>query len=466
MGKGGIAVERRQVPGSPDTKIFTIKQINRYIKMRMDADDILQNVWIRGEISNFKHHSSGHMYFTLKDEESRLRCVMFASANQRLAFMPREGTRVIARGSITVYERDGAYQYYVAEMQPDGIGNLYLAFEQLKQKLAKEGLFAEERKRPIPRFPRAVGVITSPTGAAVRDILTTLQRRSPATPVIVYPVAVQGVHAVPTIVKAIETMNRLQEVDVLIVGRGGGSLEELWAFNEEPVARAIAASRIPVISAVGHETDYTIADFVSDLRAATPTAAAELSVPHHLELKQQLAYQEQRLYRSLRTLLQSKQETLERLQRSPYFLHPRRYMLESAERLDRLTQQLQYTLTAYTGRIRERRLQLDHRLARHNPLERIGYMRKDLQSIQQQLVRAVQNRSRLSQQRFAALIKQLDALSPLKVMERGYSVVYDEQEQTVLNSITQVQPGDIVKIRMKDGRLDCHVWAMKGEEHE
>ncbi len=454
------------MPGSPDTKIFTIKQINRYIKMRMDADDILQNVWIRGEISNFKHHSSGHMYFTLKDEESRLRCVMFASANQRLAFMPREGTRVIARGSITVYERDGAYQYYVAEMQPDGIGNLYLAFEQLKQKLAKEGLFAEERKRPIPRFPRAVGVITSPTGAAVRDILTTLQRRSPATPVIVYPVAVQGVHAVPTIVKAIETMNRLQEVDVLIVGRGGGSLEELWAFNEEPVARAIAASRIPVISAVGHETDYTIADFVSDLRAATPTAAAELSVPHHLELKQQLAYQEQRLYRSLRTLLQSKQETLERLQSSPYFLHPRRYMLESAERLDRLTQQLQYTLTAYTGRIRERRLQLDHRLARHNPLERIGYMRKDLQSIQQQLVRAVQNRSRLSQQRFAALIKQLDALSPLKVMERGYSVVYDEQEQTVLNSITQVQPGDIVKIRMKDGRLDCHVWAMKGEEHE
>ena len=170
MGKGGIAVERTQVPGSPDTKIFTIKQINRYIKMRMDADDILQNVWIRGEISNFKHHSSGHMYFTLKDEESRLRCVMFASANQRLAFMPREGTRVIARGSITVYERDGTYQYYVAEMQPDGIGNLYLAFEQLKQKLAKEGLFAEERKRPIPRFPRAVGVITSPTGAAVRDI--------------------------------------------------------------------------------------------------------------------------------------------------------------------------------------------------------------------------------------------------------------------------------------------------------
>ncbi|GFR36787.1 exodeoxyribonuclease 7 large subunit [Insulibacter thermoxylanivorax] len=466
MGKGGIAVERTQVPGSPDMKIFTIKQINRYIKMRMDADDILQNVWIRGEISNFKHHSSGHMYFTLKDEESRLRCVMFASANQRLAFMPREGTRVIARGSITVYERDGAYQYYVAEMQPDGIGNLYLAFEQLKQKLAKEGLFAEERKRPIPRFPRAVGVITSPTGAAVRDILTTLQRRSPATPVIVYPVAVQGVHAVPTIVKAIETMNRLQEVDVLIVGRGGGSLEELWAFNEEPVARAIAASRIPVISAVGHETDFTIADFVSDLRAATPTAAAELSVPHHLELKQQLAYQEQRLYRSLRTLLQSKQETLERLRRSPYFLHPRRYMLESAERLDRLTQQLQYTLTTYTGRIRERRLQLDHRLARHNPLERIGYMRKDLQGIEQQLVRAVQNRSRLSQQRFAALIKQLDALSPLKVMERGYSVVYDEQEQTVLNSITQVQPGDIVKIRMIDGRLDCHVWAMKGEEHE
>lgn len=457
-------MERGVQPSSSDHKIYTIKQINRYIKMRLEADDILRSVWIRGEISNFKHHSSGHMYFTLKDEDSRLRCVMFASANQRLAFMPRDGTRVIANGSISVYERDGAYQFYVSEMQPDGIGNLYLAFEQLKKKLAAEGLFSEQRKRALPRFPRAVGVITSPTGAAVRDIMTTLQRRSPATPIILYPVAVQGVHAVPSIVKAIETMNRLAEVDVLIVGRGGGSLEELWAFNEEPVARAIAASNIPVISAVGHETDFTIADFVADLRAATPTAAAELSVPHHLELKQQLAYHEQRLYRALRTTLQTKQETLERLRRSPYFVHPRKYMLESAERLDRLTQQMQYSLSSYIARARERKTNLEHRLLRHNPRERLSLLRQDLMNRKRRMAQAVQVISRHTQQQFTSLVRQLDALSPLKVMERGYSVVYNEQETTVINSIQQVQPGDLVKIRMRDGKLECHIWSMKGED--
>lgn len=456
-------MERGAGVGAQDVKIYSIKQINRYIKMRLESDDILRNVWIRGEISNFKHHSSGHMYFTLKDEEGRLRCVMFASANQRLAFMPREGTRVIANGAISVYERDGAYQFYVSEMQPDGIGNLYLAFEQLKQKLAAEGLFSADRKRPIPKFPKAVGVITSPTGAAVRDILITLQRRSPSTPVVLYPVAVQGVHAAPTIVKAIETMNRLDEVDVLIVGRGGGSLEELWAFNEEPVARAIAASRIPVISAVGHETDVTIADFVSDLRAATPTAAAELSVPHHLELKQQISYHQQRLYRALRMHLQNKQEILERLKRSPYFVHPRKYFLESEERLDRLTQQLHYSITTYTGRIRERKIQLDHQLEKHNPRDRITYLKKDLETKNRQLSHAMKMNSQQSRHRFLALMKQLDALSPLKVMERGYSVVYDEKESSVINSITQVQPGDIVKIRVKDGKLDCHVWSMRGE---
>lgn len=451
---------------TPDNRVYTIKQINRYIKMRLESDDVLKSVWIRGEISNFKYHSSGHMYFTLKDEEGRLKCVMFSSANQRLSFMPREGTRVLANGSISVYERDGAYQFYVSEMQPDGIGNLYLAYEQLKKKLESEGLFADTRKKPIPRYPRAVGVITSPTGAAVRDILITLQRRSPATPIVLYPAAVQGVHAAPTIVQAIETMNRLQEVDVLIVGRGGGSLEELWAFNEEAVARAIAASHIPVISAVGHETDFTIADFVADMRAATPTAAAELCVPHHLELKQQLSYHQQRLYRALRTHIQSKQEILDRLRRSPYFVHPRRFLLESAERLDRLTQQLQYKLTSYTGKVRERKLQLEHRLTSHNPRERITYMKRDLQTKERQLYQAIQIKNRQSRQQFASLIKQLDALSPLKVMERGYSVVYDEQQSAVIHSISQVQLGDIVKIRLTDGRLNCQVWSMEGEGEE
>ncbi|WP_233500685.1 exodeoxyribonuclease VII large subunit, partial [Paenibacillus antibioticophila] len=242
-------------------RVLSIKELNRYIRMKMESDRLLSEVWIRGEISNFTHHSSGHMYFTLKDEGSRIKCIMFASHNQRLPFVPKEGARVIARGNVTVYERDGQYQFYAVHMQPDGIGSLYLAYEQLKSKLEGEGLFAQERKRELPKYPRVIGVITSPTGAAVRDILTTLQRRYPLAAVVLYPVLVQGKGAAPSIVRAIRTMNEQGEADVLIVGRGGGSLEELWAFNEEQVARAIYQSAIPVISAVGHETDFTIADF-------------------------------------------------------------------------------------------------------------------------------------------------------------------------------------------------------------
>lgn len=319
-------------------RIFSIKDLNRYIRMKMDSDSLLSDVWIRGEISNFTHHSSGHMYFTLKDEGSRIKAIMFASHNQRLPFRPKEGSRVIARGNVTVYERDGQYQFYATQMQPDGIGSLYLAYEQLKEKLEKEGLFAADRKRPIPEFPETIGVITSPTGAAVRDIMTTLERRYPRARIILAPVLVQGKGAAPSIVKAIRTMNELDEADVLIVGRGGGSLEELWAFNEEMVARAIRASHIPVISAVGHETDFTIADFAADLRAATPTAAAELAVPHAGELKARLQQRERLLLQLLQQRVKRSRQQLASLQRSPVLLHPRRYMLQHAERLDMLRQ--------------------------------------------------------------------------------------------------------------------------------
>ena len=256
-------VEAARTQGEAKTMInqaeaWSIRELTRRIKNTIEADAALQNIWVRAEISNFKHHTSGHMYFTLKDETSRIRAVMFASRSMRLRFIPEEGMRVLARGSVSVYERDGQYQFYVEEMQPDGIGNLYLAFEELKRKLESEGLFAAERKRKLPFFPRAIGVLTSPTGAAVRDILTTLRRRQPSVKVIVFPVVVQGREAVPSIVRAIQIMNERNEVDVMIVGRGGGSLEELWAFNEEAVARAIAASRIPIISAVGHETDLPL----------------------------------------------------------------------------------------------------------------------------------------------------------------------------------------------------------------
>ncbi|OXM88166.1 exodeoxyribonuclease VII large subunit [Paenibacillus rigui] len=445
-----------------DKRVLSIKDINRYIKMRLESDDRLQDVWVRGEISNFTHHSSGHMYFTLKDADSRLKSIMFASYNQRLPFIPREGAKVLACGNISVYERDGQYQFYVTQMQPDGIGSLYLAFEQLKKKLEGEGMFAVATKRPIPRYPKAIGVITSPTGAAVRDIIITLQRRHPNVPVLLYPVLVQGTQAAPSIVKAIEAMNNLNEVDVLIVGRGGGSLEELWAFNEEDVARAIHASIIPVISAVGHETDFTIADFVADLRAATPTAAAELAVPHHMELKQQLSFLRQQLYSGLSNQAAMSRERLRRAQRSPVLLNPKRQLvMQSVERLDRTKEQLAYKMRARLTKLHERKMKLDKHLSVFNPTEQAIYARKRLSSVERQLSQAMQQTRKQKSQQLLSMMRQLDALSPLKVMQRGYSLVYDEKEQQLIKSIGQVQIGDVLKLRLMDGRVDCHVWSME-----
>lgn len=451
---------------SKPNRIFSIHELNKFIKMMMEANAVLQNVWVQGEISNFTHHSSGHMYFTLKDRHSRLRCIMFASHNQTLAFMPREGAKVLAKGNVSVYERDGQYQLYVTQMQPDGIGNLYLAYEQLKQKLEKEGLFASEAKRELPKHPRAIGVVTSPTGAAIRDIITTLQRRSPGTPILIYPVSVQGTHAAPSIVKALETLNERQEVDVIIVGRGGGSLEELWAFNEEAVARSIFNSHIPVISAVGHETDVTIADFVADLRAATPTAAAELAVPHHMELQQQLAYVKQSLQRGLKQLLQTKRERLQMLKRAPYFLYPHKHVLAPAQQLDRLHDRLIYLTRTHVNLAKEKTMTMERDLSAFNPTEQLKFTRDKLAVLQRQLAVAMQVFTRETKQRFATQVGQLDALSPLKVMQRGYSLVYKEDEQTLVKSIAQIQLGDRVKVRLTDGQIDCQVWGMEGEEDD
>ncbi|RCW51206.1 exodeoxyribonuclease VII large subunit [Paenibacillus prosopidis] len=445
-------------------RIYSIKELNRYIRMKLESDSLLGDVWLRGEISNFTHHSSGHMYFTLKDSDSRLKCIMFASHNQRLPFIPREGTKVIARGNISVYERDGNYQFYVTAMQPDGIGSLYLAYEQLKSKLDAEGLFAESRKRPIPRFPRAVGIITSPTGAAVRDIIITLQRRYPSIPVYIYPVLVQGTQAAPAIVKAIEAMNRFGGADVLIVGRGGGSLEELWAFNEELVARSIAASSIPVISAVGHETDFTIADFVADLRAATPTAAAELAVPNIAELQQQLKRQQQRLIQAIRFRVHEDKENLQRIRRSPFFMHPRKYLLEQAQRLDRLKEQLEQRTKRIAERGHSRLARLQTVLAGHHPGERVAFAAKRWQSAARQLEQSMTAAVKEKKLKLHGSIRQLDALSPLKVMSRGYSLVYDESEQRLIKSMDDVQLGDVVKVKVSDGQLECHVWSMRGDQ--
>lgn len=447
-----------------DNKVLSVRELTRYIKMKLESDSILQQVWVQGEISNFTHHTSGHMYFTLKDQHSRIKCVMFATHNRRLPFIPREGSKVIACGSISVYDRDGQYQFYVTEMQPDGIGGLFLAFEQLKKKLEEEGLFAAGRKRPIPKFPRAIGIITSPTGAAVRDMITTAQRRHPSIPIVLYPVVVQGKQAAPSIARAIAEMNRLGETDVLIIGRGGGSLEELWAFNEEVVARSIYSSQIPVISAVGHETDFTIADFVADLRAPTPTAAAELAVPHHMELRQHLTHLTQRIQSGLYQQVERRRERLERIKRSPFFVQPQKQLLAPAERLDRLREQLIHRLRGRLHAANEVHMKLARTLAGHNPKQHAALARKRLHTTKHAMIRSMKSTLHSNQLLFQGQIRQLDALSPLKVMQRGYSLVYDEHQKQLIKSIDQVQLGDLVKIKLTDGQLDCQVWSMKGEE--
>lgn len=442
-------------------RIYSIKEINKYIRMKMESDPLLSEVWLRGEISNFTHHSSGHMYFTLKDEGSRIKCIMFASYNQRLPFIPKEGARVIARGYISVYERDGQYQFYATQMQPDGIGSLYLAYEQLKQRLEHEGLFDSSRKRALPQYPRTIGVVTSPTGAAVRDIVITLRRRYPVVNIVVYPVLVQGKGAAPSIVKAIRDLNALGEADVLIVGRGGGSLEELWAFNEEMVARAIVGSKIPIISAVGHETDFTIADFAADLRAATPTAAAELAVPSMNELKAQIGQLRRQLRQGLLRLSQRQRDRLNRLKRSPALLHPQRQLVQHMTRLDLLERRLTSSLQRRGHIQRERLGRLNQRLARHNPQDQLVYAKRRTESAHRQLELRMQQILRQKQQKLSFGLKQLDALSPLKVMARGYSLVYDEPEQQLIKSVNQVSPGDIIKVNLEDGQLHCNVFTIE-----
>lgn len=443
-----------------DTRqIFSVRDLTRYIKDAFDFDEVLQNVWVRGELSNFVHHSRGHMYFTVKDEECKIKGVMFAGNNRYLKFIPKNGTRVLIRGSVSVYERDGQYQLYAKEMQPDGIGSLYMAFEQLKEKLEKEGLFDERNKKAIPRYPSRIGVITSPTGAAVRDIITTIRRRYPVANVLLYPVAVQGEHAAPSISRAINEMNERQDVDVLIVGRGGGSIEELWAFNEEVVARSISCSHIPVISAVGHETDYTIADFVADVRAATPTAAAELAVPHMQELHHRIDVLSGRIATSLRHQVKRLRERLERLQRSYVLRQPERHVMQYEQELDRLQQRLVRATEQYHIQKQARWKEMHRHLLQYNPTATIQRERERLHNRQERLERAMRMLVKEREQELVRQIGKLDALSPLKVMKRGYSLVFKEAEgkQNLVTAVGQTAVGEKVAVRLADGALICRV---------
>jgi exodeoxyribonuclease VII large subunit len=443
--------------------ILTVSDVTRYIKLMFDQDDRLRNCWVRGEISNFTHHSSGHMYFTLKDSGSRLKSIMFKSANRSLAFLPKDGMKVIVRGYVSVFERDGQYQLYVEEMQPDGLGALYLAFQQLKERLEQEGLFAPERKRPLPAYPRTIGVITSPTGAAVRDIITTIRRRYPVAHVILHPVLVQGPEAAPSIALAIQTMNALAEVDVLIVGRGGGSLEELWAFNEEVVARAIFDSNIPVISAVGHETDFTIADFVADVRAATPTAAAELAVPHLGELTRYVYQLEERMTNALSGLIRESKRRLKRIEQSTVFLRPKQAIAQKRQWVDHLENELELRLTRLTGSRARKLADWMGRLQAVSPVERLKRMEQQLQFAAGRLQTVMVTQLEKENHRYERLLDKMHAYSPLLVMKRGYALVYrqDGKDRKLVRSLRDVQLGDFVQVRLQDGHVDCHVWGLE-----
>ena len=395
----------------PDRQVWSVSQVNLFIKNLLDETPQLSGLLVRGELSNYKVYPSGHHYFTLKDSEGAMRCVMFRGAASKLRFRPENGMQVIVSGRVGVYPRDGAYQFYCTSLSADGIGDLYVAFEQLKEKLSREGLFDPAHKRPLPAYPQRIAIVTSGAGAAVHDMIRILRRRYPIARVLLLPVRVQGVEAPPEIVGAIRYANRWKLADVLITGRGGGSMEDLWAFNDERVARAIYASEIPVISAVGHEPDVTIADFVADRRASTPSNAAEIAVPDMAELLQRLD--------SFRSRMA--QGTLNGLERQE-----RRLKALAEKRV--LTDPLAF--------VQDKRLQLDY--------------------VQQKLLTAANTQWQEEQRRFAALAAKLDALSPLKVLGRGYAMARTE-DGAVLRTAAQVQSGDTIHLRLAQGGLRCTV---------
>ncbi len=388
--------------------VYSVSDLTAEIKAVLE--DGFSGVWVEGEISNFKHHTSGHMYFTLKDDQAQIRAVMFRGSNRLLKFQPQDGLSVLAFGAVTVYERRGEYQIAVEFMEPKGIGALQLAFEQLKAKLEAEGLFDTARKRPLPRLPRKIGIITSPTGAVIRDILTIIGRRFPGLAVLIHPVQVQGEGAAQEIAAALRTLGARRDLDVLIVARGGGSLEDLWAFNAEGVARAIAASPIPVISAVGHETDVTIADFVADLRAPTPSAAAELVVAQRDELTQRVDDLVARAEATMDNLLAARRERVEMLRRHLALLSPLAQITRQADRLSAVRQRL---LTWWE----------------------VSRMRRG--------------------ERLRVLSGKLESLSPLRILARGYSICFRLPDRAVLKTAKEAAVGSEVAVRLHEGEIQC-----------
>lgn len=413
-------------------KYVTISDLNRYIKAKFDMDTHLNRVYLKGEISNFKHHTRGHFYFTLKDENSRIAAVMFASSAKSVAFEPEDGMKVLVSGRIALYEATGSYQIYVDSMELDGIGNLYLEFERLKKKLAKEGLFNKEHKRPIPRFPKKIGIITAPTGAAIRDILSTIKRRYPICETILFPALVQGTGAKESIVKQ---LNKAQEydLDIIICGRGGGSIEDLWAFNEEIVARAIYNSKIPVISAVGHEIDFTIADYVADLRAPTPTGAAEMAVPNLVDLKSLIEQYKIRANEAVTNIIKKNRIKLESLQNSFVLKNPLSLYEIKEQKLDSYIDYLNQYMA--------------------NKLNHAKLMYEKV--INNKILKSPQSMFDKKKHQYELLLKTIEVLNPMKLLSSGYSIV--KSNGKVIKNSHDVNLDDVVDIELSEGKLKCSV---------
>jgi len=413
-------------------KYISISQLTRYIKYKIDNDVHLQEVFLKGEISNFKAHTRGHFYFTLKDEESRINAVMFSSSASKVKFMPQDGMKVLVSGKVSVYPANGGYQIYVSEMLEDGMGNLYIAFEQLKRKLSEEGLFEETHKKKIPKIPERIGVVTAPTGAAIRDITSTIKRRWPIAQVILFPALVQGADAKNSVVKQINLADTYN-LDVLIVGRGGGSIEDLWCFNEECVARAIFNAKTPIISAVGHEVDFTIADFVCDMRAPTPTGAAEMAVPNKSDIDNYLGQLGIRLNKVLQNKIDFNKQKLDQIMGRHIFKDPISIYEIKEQQFSNILDKLRYTIVSFYN-------------AKNNEYQRL------IQSIvfknPEKLIESNKNKCLM-------LLSKLETLSPVLTLKRGYSIL--RKDEKIINSVKSVKKNDILEIEVSDGKINVEV---------
>ena len=433
---------------------LTITQLSRYLKYKFDEDNNLKKVYLKGEISNFKAHTRGHYYFTLKDETSRINAVMFSSSTKNIQFIPTDGMKVLVTGRVSVYEATGGYQIYVEDMLEDGVGNLYIAFEQLKKKLSSEGLFDESHKRKIVKMPKKVGIVTASTGAAIRDIMTTIKRRYPICETILFPSLVQGSAAAEDIVKKIELANAY-DIDTLIVGRGGGSIEDLWPFNEEIVARAIYNSKVPVISAVGHEIDFTISDFVADLRAPTPTAAAELAVPDIKNILEYLSNTKTRSYNAILNMVSAKKLVLDKLSNSYVLKNPNNLYEVKEQNLDLLLDKIHSNMTKILDNYRVRLFTYSNSYVLNNPNILYDKYKERLLNYNKDINREIFKKLDNVKVNLNNLTSRIILLNPMETLKRGYAIV--RIDDNVISSVSDIKKDDKLSIELKDGKIETKV---------